>query len=109
MRVHVHRYIAELSTLVLLDSSWLTKLITDLTMTVTALCIKLFHAKLQCTKGEENEMISGHLYDKNGDFTEWLSAMAEAYDKRAECFVEQFNNYPVASNKKLKVPALSIN
>jgi len=26
---------------------------------------------------------------------EWLSAMAEAYGKRAECFVEQFNNYGI--------------
>ncbi|XP_032679462.1 neprilysin-2-like [Odontomachus brunneus] len=47
---------------------------------------------------------TGHLYDKNGDFMEWLSTMAEAYNKRAECFVEQFNNYPIdkMSNKKLK-------
>ncbi|TGZ57711.1 hypothetical protein DBV15_08331 [Temnothorax longispinosus] len=37
----------------------------------------------------------GHLYDKNGNAVEWLSAMAEAYGKRAECFVEQFNNYSI--------------
>ncbi|XP_014470512.1 PREDICTED: membrane metallo-endopeptidase-like 1 [Dinoponera quadriceps] len=47
---------------------------------------------------------TGHLYDKNGNFMEWLSTMADAYGKRAECFVEQFNNYPIdkISNKKLK-------
>ncbi|XP_011861289.1 PREDICTED: neprilysin-like isoform X2 [Vollenhovia emeryi] len=46
----------------------------------------------------------GHLFDKNGNFVEWLSAMAEAYGKRAECFVEQFNNYPIdkTSNYKIK-------
>ncbi|XP_012534425.1 endothelin-converting enzyme 1 [Monomorium pharaonis] len=38
---------------------------------------------------------TGHLYDKNGENVEWLSAMAEAYSKRAECFVEQFNNYSI--------------
>ncbi|XP_039303855.1 endothelin-converting enzyme 1 [Solenopsis invicta] len=38
---------------------------------------------------------TGHLYNKNGEEVEWLSAMAEGYSKRAECFVEQFNNYPI--------------
>ncbi|XP_012059351.1 PREDICTED: neprilysin-like [Atta cephalotes] len=38
---------------------------------------------------------SGHLYNKEGEIVEWLSAMAEAYGKRAECFVEQFNNYGI--------------
>ncbi|XP_018346008.1 PREDICTED: neprilysin-1-like [Trachymyrmex septentrionalis] len=38
---------------------------------------------------------SGHLYNKKGKIVEWLSAMAEAYGKRAECFVEQFNNYAI--------------
>lgn len=40
---------------------------------------------------------------------EWLSTMAEAYGKRAECFVNQFNNYPIdkVSNKKIKVRYLS--
>ncbi|XP_071645367.1 LOW QUALITY PROTEIN: neprilysin-like [Temnothorax longispinosus] len=45
----------------------------------------------------------GHLYDKNGDFVEWLSAMDEAYGKRAECFVEQFNNYPVDKESNFKI------
>ncbi|XP_011861287.1 PREDICTED: neprilysin-like [Vollenhovia emeryi] len=46
----------------------------------------------------------GHKYDKNGDIVEWLAAMAEAYGKKAECFVEQFNNYPIdkATNYKIK-------
>ncbi|XP_018307444.1 membrane metallo-endopeptidase-like 1 [Mycetomoellerius zeteki] len=38
---------------------------------------------------------SGHLYNKKGKIVEWLSAMAEAYGKRVECFVEQFNNYAI--------------
>ncbi|EGI67062.1 Endothelin-converting enzyme 1 [Acromyrmex echinatior] len=38
---------------------------------------------------------SGHLYNRKGKIVEWLSAMAEAYGKRAECFVEQFNNYAI--------------
>ncbi|XP_020278507.1 neprilysin-like isoform X2 [Pseudomyrmex gracilis] len=38
---------------------------------------------------------SGHRFDKTGKNIEWLSTMAEAYGKRTECFVEQFNNYPV--------------
>ncbi|XP_020278403.1 neprilysin-like [Pseudomyrmex gracilis] len=38
---------------------------------------------------------NGHSYDKNGVLTDWLSAMTDAYGKRAECFVEQYNNYAV--------------
>ncbi|XP_011689428.1 PREDICTED: neprilysin-like [Wasmannia auropunctata] len=45
----------------------------------------------------------GHLYDKNGEFVEWLSAMSDVYGKRAECFVEQFNNYPVDKESNYKV------
>ncbi|XP_011689427.1 PREDICTED: neprilysin-1-like [Wasmannia auropunctata] len=47
---------------------------------------------------------SGHLYDNHGEIVEWLSAMADAYGKKAECFVEQFNNYPIdkESNYKIK-------
>ncbi|XP_020278382.1 neprilysin-1-like [Pseudomyrmex gracilis] len=37
----------------------------------------------------------GVLFDKNGRFVDWLSAMADAYGKRAECFVEQYNNYEI--------------
>lgn len=46
----------------------------------------------------------GILYDKNGDFVEWLSIMSREYGKRANCFVEQFNNYPIEknSNKTIK-------
>ncbi|KAL0099287.1 hypothetical protein PUN28_020096 [Cardiocondyla obscurior] len=38
---------------------------------------------------------TGHKYDKNGEFLGWLSAMAKSYDKKKECFVKQFNNYPI--------------
>ncbi|XP_071559549.1 neprilysin-like isoform X2 [Temnothorax nylanderi] len=45
----------------------------------------------------------GHLYDKNGNIVEWLSVMAEAYSKRAECFVEHFNNYPIDKTWNFKI------
>ncbi|XP_076277818.1 uncharacterized protein LOC143207852 [Lasioglossum baleicum] len=46
---------------------------------------------------------SGHLYDRTGKPTEWLSAMASAYDKRAECFVRQFNNYDIVKGDSFRV------
>ncbi|KAL6255709.1 hypothetical protein P5V15_012952 [Pogonomyrmex californicus] len=46
----------------------------------------------------------GYMYDKDGTFLGWFSAMADAYDKKKDCFVEQFNNYPIdtKTNKKIK-------
>lgn len=46
---------------------------------------------------------SGHLYNRKGEPTEWLSAMATAYDKRAECFVEQYNNYDIVKGEDFKI------
>lgn len=45
----------------------------------------------------------GHLYDRKGNPTEWLSAMASAYNKRADCFIEQFNNYELIKGDDFKV------
>ncbi|TGZ53775.1 Membrane metallo-endopeptidase-like 1, partial [Temnothorax longispinosus] len=46
----------------------------------------------------------GHLYDKNGERLGWLSAMAgEYYNKRQDCFVEQFNKYPIDKNTNRKI------
>ncbi|XP_011169896.1 membrane metallo-endopeptidase-like 1 [Solenopsis invicta] len=46
----------------------------------------------------------GYMYDKDGDFLGWFSSMAGAYDKKEDCFVEQFNNYPIdqKTNEKIK-------
>ncbi|XP_054014746.1 membrane metallo-endopeptidase-like 1 [Hylaeus anthracinus] len=44
---------------------------------------------------------SGRLYDRKGKPMEWLSAMAAAYDKRAMCFVDQFNKYPLVKGKNV--------
>lgn len=46
---------------------------------------------------------SGHLYDKSGKAVEWLSAMAAAYNKRAECFVDQFNKYSILESTNLTI------
>ncbi|XP_076377892.1 uncharacterized protein LOC117219826 [Megalopta genalis] len=46
---------------------------------------------------------SGHLYNRKGEPTEWLSAMATAYDKRAECFVRQFNSYQIIKGNDFKI------
>lgn len=53
-------------------------------------------------------MLLGHLYDKEGNQMEWLSAMAEAYNRRAECFVDQYNNYSIfkGENYTIDVSAL---
>nr|XP_031826999.1 membrane metallo-endopeptidase-like 1 [Nomia melanderi] len=45
----------------------------------------------------------GHLYDMSGTPMEWLSAMASAYDKRAECFVHQFNKYSLVKGDNFTV------
>ncbi|KAL6445044.1 hypothetical protein ACFW04_002160 [Cataglyphis niger] len=45
----------------------------------------------------------GILYDKNGNFVEWLSILSQEYSKRANCFVEQFNNYSIEKNSNRKI------
>ncbi|XP_012534427.1 endothelin-converting enzyme homolog [Monomorium pharaonis] len=45
----------------------------------------------------------GYRFDKNGHVVEWLSAMARAYSKRAECFVDQFNNYSILKNSNYTI------
>ncbi|XP_014600276.1 PREDICTED: neprilysin-1-like [Polistes canadensis] len=35
---------------------------------------------------------SGRLYNKNGKEIQWLGTMASAYNKRVECFVDQYNS-----------------
>ncbi|XP_076643584.1 uncharacterized protein LOC143353865 [Halictus rubicundus] len=46
---------------------------------------------------------SGHLYDRKGKPTEWLSVMAEAYNRRADCFVRQFDNYELIKGDSYEV------
>lgn len=50
------------------------------------------------------------MYDKNGDLLDCFSIMAQAYDKKENCFVKQFNNYPIDSktNKKIKVYCITV-
>ncbi|XP_034190776.2 uncharacterized protein LOC117609047 [Osmia lignaria lignaria] len=50
--------------------------------------------------GFDNE---GHLYDHGGNLMEWLSAMADAYNKRAECFVNQFNKYSIVKGENYTI------
>ncbi|XP_076240019.1 uncharacterized protein LOC143182696 [Calliopsis andreniformis] len=45
----------------------------------------------------------GHLYDRQGRPMEWLSAMAEAYNKRADCFIDQFNKYPLIKGENFTI------
>lgn len=47
---------------------------------------------------------SGYMYDEDGDYWGCFSAMAYAYDKKKDCFVEQFNNYSIdiKTNEKIK-------
>ncbi|XP_017752722.1 PREDICTED: endothelin-converting enzyme 1-like [Eufriesea mexicana] len=46
---------------------------------------------------------SGHLYDKEGVPMEWLSAMAQAYNKRAKCFVDQYNGYSILKGENYTI------
>ncbi|XP_053978634.1 endothelin-converting enzyme homolog [Hylaeus volcanicus] len=46
----------------------------------------------------------GHLFDRDGAYTEWLREMAEEYDKRADCFIDQFNRYSVVENRTANIP-----
>ncbi|CAK9816371.1 Endothelin-converting enzyme 1 [Anthophora quadrimaculata] len=46
---------------------------------------------------------SGHLYDEEGNEMEWLSAMAEAYNKRAKCFVDQYNKYSIIKGENMTI------
>ncbi|XP_003707170.2 uncharacterized protein LOC100876813 [Megachile rotundata] len=45
----------------------------------------------------------GHLYDHGGNLMEWLSAMADAYNQRAECFVDQFNRYSIIQGENYTI------
>ncbi|XP_054014694.1 neprilysin-4-like [Hylaeus anthracinus] len=45
----------------------------------------------------------GHLYDMKGSPMEWLSAMAEAYNKRALCFIDQFNGYSLVQGENVTI------
>ncbi|XP_012528718.1 membrane metallo-endopeptidase-like 1 [Monomorium pharaonis] len=47
---------------------------------------------------------TGYKFDKDGEFLGWFSSMADSYDKKEDCFVEQFNNYPIdkKTNEKIK-------
>ncbi|XP_043510224.1 endothelin-converting enzyme 2-like isoform X1 [Frieseomelitta varia] len=45
----------------------------------------------------------GHLYDKDGNQMEWLTAMAQAYDKRAKCFVDQYNGYSIIKGENYTI------
>nr|XP_034190777.1 endothelin-converting enzyme homolog [Osmia lignaria] len=47
---------------------------------------------------------SGRVFDKCGEYMAWLPAMAEAYEKRAECFQDQFTKYSVVYNKTANIP-----
>lgn len=39
--------------------------------------------------------ILGRFFDKHGNLRDWTGKMLEAYDNSAECFVEQFDAYPI--------------
>ncbi|KAI1366072.1 peptidase family M13 [Xylaria arbuscula] len=42
---------------------------------------------------------SGRHYDENGNFTDWWTThTVEEFDKRATCFVNQYNNYTIEGN-----------
>ena len=58
---------------------------------------------LECLVINESIKIKGHLYDKDGNQMEWLSAMAQAYDKRAKCFVDQYNGYSIIKGENYTI------
>ncbi|KAI1438679.1 peptidase family M13 [Xylaria sp. CBS 124048] len=42
---------------------------------------------------------SGRHYDENGNYTDWwTNSTVEAFDKRAECFVKQYDNFTIEGN-----------
>ncbi|GAP91007.1 putative endothelin-converting enzyme [Rosellinia necatrix] len=42
---------------------------------------------------------SGRHYDENGNFTDWwTNRTVEEFDKRADCFVDQYNNFTIDGN-----------
>ncbi|XP_071875858.1 uncharacterized protein [Bombus fervidus] len=45
----------------------------------------------------------GHLYDEEGNEVEWLTAMANAYDKRAICFVNQYDGYSIIKGENYTI------
>jgi len=55
-------------------------------------------------KRKEKKLFLGITFDKNGNPAEWLSIMSQEYGKRANCFVEQFNNYPIEKNSNKTIP-----
>ncbi|KAG7206718.1 hypothetical protein KM043_000391 [Ampulex compressa] len=38
------------------------------------------------------------MYDENGSAVEWSTPMMKSYNKSLECFIEQYNNYPLDAN-----------
>ncbi|XP_017787639.1 PREDICTED: membrane metallo-endopeptidase-like 1 [Habropoda laboriosa] len=46
---------------------------------------------------------SGHLFDMEGNEMEWLTAMANAYNKRAGCFVDQYNKYSIIKGENMTI------
>lgn len=51
----------------------------------------------------------GHLYDEKGNQVEWLTAMADAYDKRAICFVNQYDGYSIIKGENYTIKVLDVN
>ncbi|XP_018055731.1 PREDICTED: membrane metallo-endopeptidase-like 1 [Atta colombica] len=47
---------------------------------------------------------TGRMFDKNGDFLNCFPIIVQAYDEKENCFINQFNNYPIDSktNKKIE-------
>ncbi|KAK9306217.1 hypothetical protein QLX08_002963 [Tetragonisca angustula] len=43
--------------------------------------------------------IMGRSFNKDGGFAEWSRKMLKAYDKRAECFIDQFTRYSIVEKK----------
>lgn len=43
--------------------------------------------------------ILGRLFNKYGGFAEWSRKMLKAYDRRAECFMDQFTRYSIVEKK----------
>lgn len=51
-----------------------------------------------------HKLITGRNYDWNGKRKlTWNKEMAEAYDNRAKCFVDQYFNYEVTENVKVEI------
>lgn len=53
----------------------------------------------------KENVLSGRRVDKNGNgVTSWTQPMIDMYEKRAQCFVDQFNNYTLYYEGEKAIP-----